>query len=258
MAKSTPIFRDKKEALSNTEMIMTGASEYTQYRPFAYFEPKLKNRFVLYLDVQGIYIPTYLVKSVTKPGFSYENIELQYINTKTNFKGKITWDPIEIVLYDPVAAHRFSPRASNNPFVDPLSSSEDVKNDSSVLVYEWIMNTHSNYVEGKEYALETYKKTLILETLMPRTNVQSERWEIHGAYVSAVKWGELDMSDDSLSTVSVTIMYDYALIKDANAKKIIPYNNGETFNEINRNSLPNSVKSLTPTRVPSVGLLPRA
>ena len=66
------------------------------------------------------------------------------------------------------------------------------------------------------------------------------------------------MSDDSLSTVSVTIMYDYALIKDANAKKIIPYNNGETFNEINRNSLPNSVKSLTPTRVPSVGLLPRA
>ena len=93
MAKSTPIFRQKKEVLSNKEMVMTGASEYTQYRPFAYFEPKLKNRFVLYLDVQGIYIPTYLVKSATKPGFSYDNIELQYIITKTNFKGKMTWDP---------------------------------------------------------------------------------------------------------------------------------------------------------------------
>jgi len=226
MAKSTPIFR-QKEIDRTVAADSTSASEYTQYRPFSYFEPKLKNRFVLYLDVQGIYIPTYLVKSVTKPGFSYENIELQYINTKTNFKGKITWDPIEIVLYDPVAAHRFSPRALTNPFVDPLSSSEDVKNDSSVLVYEWIMNTHSNYVEGKEYALETYKKTLILETLMPRTNMQSERWEIHGAYVSAVKWGELDMSDDSLSTVSVTIMYDYALIKDANERKVIPYNTAE-------------------------------
>jgi len=230
MAKSTPIFRQKK--IDRTVAIdSTGASEYTQYRPFAYFEPKLKNRFVLYLDVQGIYIPSYLVKSATKPGFTYDNIELQYINTKTNFKGKMTWDPIEIVLYDPVAAHRFSPRAANNPFVDSLSSSEDVKNDSSVLVYEWIMNSHSNYLKGKEYALETYKKTLILETLMPRTNVQSERWEIHGAYVSAVKWGDLDMSDDSLSTVSVTIMYDYALIKDANEQKVLPYS-AKSFNEL--------------------------
>lgn len=253
MAKSTPIFRQKK--IDRTVAVdSTGASEYTQYRPFAYFEPKLKNRFVLYLDVQGIYIPTYLVKSATKPGFTYDNIELQYINSKTNFKGKMTWDPIEIVLYDPVAAHRFSPRAANNPFVDSLSSSEEVSNDSSVLIYEWIMTTHSNYVEGREYALETYKKTLILETLMPRTNIQSERWEIHGAYVSAVKWGELDLSDDSLSTCSVTIMYDYALIKDANQRKVIPYDK-ERINPLA--TLPDSIKSLN-QKIPSVGLLPRA
>ncbi len=253
MAKSTPIFRQKK--IDRTVAVdSTGASEYTQYRPFAYFEPKLKNRFVLYLDVQGIYIPSYLVKSATKPGFTYDNIELQYINSKTNFKGKMTWDPIEIVLYDPVAAHRFSPRAANNPFVDSLSSSEEVSNDSSVLIYEWIMTTHSNYVEGREYALETYKKTLILETLMPRTNIQSERWEIHGAYVSAVKWGELDLSDDSLSTCSVTIMYDYALIKDANQRKVIPYNK-ERINPLA--TLPDSIKSLN-QKIPSVGLLPRA
>ena len=81
---------------------------------------------------------------------------------------------------------------------------------------------------------------------MPRTNVQSERCEIHGAYVSAVKWGDLDMSDDSLSTVSVTITYDYALIKDANEKKILPYNSGEnTFKELATNPLPSSVKSLS-------------
>lgn len=253
MAKSTPIFRQKK--IDRTVAVdSTGASEYTQYRPFAYFEPKLKNRFVLYLDVQGIYIPSYLVKSATKPGFTYDNIELQYINSKTNFKGKMTWDPIEIVLYDPVAAHRFSPRAANNPFVDSLSSSEEVSNDSSVLIYEWIMNTHSNYVEGKEYALETYKKTLILETLMPRTNIQSERWEIHGAYVSAVKWGDLDLSDDSLSTCTVTIMYDYALIKDANQRKVIPYDK-ERINPLA--TLPDSIKSLN-QKIPSVGLLPRA
>ena len=253
MAKSTPIFRQKK--IDRTVAVdSTGASEYTQYRPFAYFEPKLKNRFVLYSDVQGIYIPTYLVKSATKPGFTYDNIELQYINSKTNFKGKMTWDPIEIVLYDPVAAHRFSPRAANNPFVDSLSSSEEVSNDSSVLIYEWIMTTHSNYVEGKEYALETYKKTLILETLMPRTNIQSERWEIHGAYVSAVKWGELDLSDDSLSTCSITIMYDYALIKDANQRKVIPYDK-ERINPLA--TLPDSIKSLN-QKIPSVGLLPRA
>ena len=220
MAKSDGIFREK-----NSYVDKAAASQYTQYRPFAYFEPKLNNRFVLYLDVQGIFVPSYLVKSVTKPSFSYANIPLQYVNTITNFKGKITWNPIEITLYDPVALHTFSPSAISNFYVDPLSSSENTRNDSSVLVYEWITKSHSNYVNGREYALETYKKTLVLETLMPRTNIQSERWEIHGAYVSEVKWGELDMSDDSLSTVSVTILYDYALIKDANERKVIPSTN---------------------------------
>jgi hypothetical protein len=89
---------------------------------------------------------------------------------------------------------------------------------------------------------------------MPRTNVQSERWEIHGAYVSAVKWGDLDMSDDSLSTVSVTITYDYALIKDANEKKILPYNTGEGFGSLK--TVPDSVKSLTATP-PSIRVFAR-
>jgi hypothetical protein len=89
---------------------------------------------------------------------------------------------------------------------------------------------------------------------MPRTNIQSERWEIHGAYVSAVKWGDLDLSDDSLSTCSVTIMYDYALIKDANQRKVIPYNK-ERINPLE--TLPDSIKSLN-QKIPSVGLLPRS
>ena len=124
MAKSDPIFREKHSNIDKS-----ASSRYTQYRPFAYFEPKLNNRFVLYLDVEGIFVPSYLVKSVTKPSFSYANFPLQYINTITNFKGKITWNPIEIILYDPVAQHTFSPSTTSNFYVDPLSSSENTKND---------------------------------------------------------------------------------------------------------------------------------
>ena len=49
-------------------------------------------------------------------------------------------------------------------------------------------------------------------------------------------------------------MYDYALIKDANQRKVIPYNK-ERINPLA--TLPDSIKSLN-QKIPSVGLLPRA
>jgi hypothetical protein len=50
-------------------------------------------------------------------------------------------------------------------------------------------------------------------------------------------------------------MYDYALIKDANERKILPYNTGEGFGSLK--SLPDSVKSLNQAVRP-VGLLPKS
>ena len=65
---------------------------------FRAFEPKTKNRFIM--DIDGI--PSYFVKTMNRPQITFEEIELNHINVKRYLKGKGTWEPLEITLYDPI------------------------------------------------------------------------------------------------------------------------------------------------------------
>ena len=65
---------------------------------FKTFEPKTKNRFIMYIDG----IESYFVKTANRPQITFEEIELNHINVKRYLKGKGTWEPLEITLYDPI------------------------------------------------------------------------------------------------------------------------------------------------------------
>ena len=65
---------------------------------FTPFEPKVKNRFIMY--VEGI--PAYLIKAVARPQITFEEIALDHINVKRYVKGKGDWQLLNITLYDPI------------------------------------------------------------------------------------------------------------------------------------------------------------
>ena len=65
---------------------------------FTPFEPKVKNRFIMYIEG----IPAYLIKTAARPAITFEEIELNHINVKRYVKGKAQWQPIEVTLYDPI------------------------------------------------------------------------------------------------------------------------------------------------------------
>ena len=65
---------------------------------FTPFEPKTKNRFIMY--VEGI--PAYLIRAVARPQITFEEIVLDHINVKRYVKGKGEWQPLQITLYDPI------------------------------------------------------------------------------------------------------------------------------------------------------------
>ena len=65
---------------------------------FTPFEPKLKNRFIMYIEG----VPAYIIKSGNRPTLQFESITLDHINTKRYVKGKGAWQPLDIVLYDPI------------------------------------------------------------------------------------------------------------------------------------------------------------
>ena len=51
---------------------------------FTAFEPKVQNRFIMYIDG----IPAFLVKKVGRPNIQFGDITLDHINTKRKLKGK--------------------------------------------------------------------------------------------------------------------------------------------------------------------------
>ena len=65
---------------------------------FTPFEPKVKNRFIMYIEG----IPAYLIRAANRPQITFEEIALDHINTKRYVKGKGEWQQLEITLYDPI------------------------------------------------------------------------------------------------------------------------------------------------------------
>ena len=52
---------------------------------FTAFEPKLQNRFIMYIDG----IPAYLIKKVARPSITFGEVTLDHINVKRKIKGPV-------------------------------------------------------------------------------------------------------------------------------------------------------------------------
>ena len=51
---------------------------------FTAFEPKLQNRFIMFIDG----IPAYLIKKISRPSITFGEVVLDHINVKRKIKGK--------------------------------------------------------------------------------------------------------------------------------------------------------------------------
>lgn len=55
---------------------------------FRAFEPKVQNRFIMYVDS----IPSFMIKNVTAPSFTDEEVKLDHINSYRKVRGKRNWE----------------------------------------------------------------------------------------------------------------------------------------------------------------------
>ena len=150
---------------------------------FTAFEPKVQNRFILYVDG----VPAYLIKKASAPGFEAGEIILDHINVYRKVKGKVRWNDMTLALYDPVVPS------------------------GAQAIMEWARLAHES-VTGRDGYSDFYKKRLTLQTLGPVGDVVSE-WIIMGAYVKTATFGEYDWSSgDAAISLSVTIAMDYCIL----------------------------------------------
>lgn len=149
---------------------------------FTAFEPKVQNRFIMYIDG----IPSYLIKKAASPQVSFGDIKLDHINVYRKLKGKAEWADMALQLYDPVTPS------------------------GAQALMEWVRLGHES-VTGRNGYSDFYKKDLTLNTLGPVGDIVGE-WIIKGAYVKSANFGEYDWSSDAYVSIDLTIAMDYCVL----------------------------------------------
>ena len=151
---------------------------------FTAFEPKLQNRFIMFIDG----IPAYLIKKVARPSITFEEVTLDHINIQRYVKGKGEWQELEITLYDPVV-----PSAAQ-------------------AVMEWVRLGHES-VTGRDGYSDFYKKDITFNLLGP-VGDKVEEWTLKGAQIQSANFNDLDFANGTdVADISLTLRYDYAILQ---------------------------------------------
>lgn len=150
---------------------------------FTPFEPKTKNRFIMYIEG----VPAYLIKTANRPTITFEEIELDHINVKRYVKGKGAWETLEVTLYDPIVPS------------------------GAQAVMEWV-RLHKESVTGRDGYSDFYKKEVTFNVLGPVGDVVEE-WTLKGAFIQDATFGDLDFASSEPVDITLTLRYDYAILQ---------------------------------------------
>ena len=146
------------------------------------FEPKLQNRFIMFIDG----IPAFLVRKVGRPNIQFGEVTLAHINVKRKIKGKADWQNVTAELYDPVTPS------------------------GGQAVMEWIRLSHES-VTGRDGYSDFYKKDIRFNALGPVGDVVEE-WIMKGAYCTQANFGDADWTSDTPMNITITMRMDYAIL----------------------------------------------
>jgi hypothetical protein len=150
---------------------------------FTAFEPKVQNRFIMYVDG----IPAYIIKGVNGLGFEQGEIVLNHINIYRKIKGKLRWNDVTLSLYDPITPS------------------------GAQAVMEWV-RLHHESVTGRDGYSDFYKKDIVLDIVGPVGDIVSE-WVLKGAFVKTADFGELNYDNDSAAqNITLTLGMDYCVL----------------------------------------------
>lgn len=144
------------------------------------YEPKRKFRWFLQIDG----IDAFTLKTAARPQATFEETMIDFINAKRWIAGKMTWNPISVVMYDPIA-----PSAAQK-------------------IMDWVRLNYE-YLTGRMGYATFYKKDITLKLLDPQGTVV-ELWDLTGAWPQDINWGDLDYASSDNVEITYAIRFDNA------------------------------------------------
>lgn len=150
---------------------------------FTSFEPKVQNRFIMYIDG----IPSYIIKGISGLGFDQGEIVLNHINVYRKVKGKLRWNDVTLTLFDPITPS------------------------GAQAAMEWV-RLHHESVTGRDGYSDFYKKDIVLDLVGPVGDIISE-WVLKGSFIKSATFGDLEWDNDAAAqTISLTLGMDYCVL----------------------------------------------
>jgi len=151
---------------------------------FTAFEPKVKNRYVFYVDG----LPSYLIRKAARPKIANGDVTLKHINNERHLKGRSTWETISLELYDPIVPS------------------------GAQAVMEWV-RLHHESVTGRNGYADFYKKDCTINILGP-VGDKVEEWTLKGAFITEADFGEVTWENDNEpAIITMTLRFDYAILQ---------------------------------------------
>ena len=150
---------------------------------FTAFEPKQKNRFILYVDG----IPSYQIKGVGAVTLEQGVVTLNHINVERKIKGKSRWSDISMTLFDPITPS------------------------GAQAVMEWV-RLHHESVTGRDGYSDFYKKDVTIDVLGPVGDIVSE-WILKGAFITNSNFGDFNWDTEyEAQNIELTLSIVYELL----------------------------------------------
>jgi len=147
------------------------------------FEPKQKNRFIMFMDG----FPTYMVKGIGAITVENGEVVLNHINVYRKVKGFSKWGDVQFTLYDPITPS------------------------GAQAVMEWV-RLHHESVTGRDGYSDFYKKNLRFNVLGPVGDIVSE-WIIQGAYIKSANFGDYNWgTENAAQELQMTVAMDYCVL----------------------------------------------
>ena len=157
--------------------------------------PKMKYRFRAIFENFGVSTDkvelTKQVNDISRPNLNFNPFTIDVYNSKVNLIGKPSWEPVTVNLRD------------------------DAGGNVSKLIGEQIQKQFDFAEQSSASSGIDYKFVLKFEMLDGGNGANQasvlETWELYGAFVNQVNYGEMNYGTSEAAMISLTITYDNAV-----------------------------------------------
>ena len=157
--------------------------------------PKMKYRFRAIFENFGVSTDkvelTKQVADISRPNLNFNPFTIDVYNSKVNLVGKPTWETVTVNLRD------------------------DAGGNVSKLVGEQIQKQFDFAEQASASSGIDYKFLLKFEMLDGGNGANQpnvlETWELYGAFLSAVNYGELNYGSNEAAMIALTVQFDNAI-----------------------------------------------